>query len=161
MSGRLRWTFEADFPASKVPQSFVKVTRDLPNQTFTTVWTYLGDSKSDERLMKPLWDALIPAFQNVPKEGVPEDKTLLDYININMLGTISLVTWSSKGDILEETEAKGCWPTLINFGDLDFYGSEITIEVTWKFETATVKCHVGDSVSTFYYPQQKEDSEDE
>lgn len=135
MSGRLRWTFAADFPAAKVPPRYVRVSYDLGKKTFTTKFWYNADSKSEEEEMKPVWDILASLY-----EFMPDSKTS---IKPEAMGDITVVTYSitpfissPKLEVIQEIKFYECWASSINFGDLDYSSnSEIEIEIAWKFDT--------------------------
>lgn len=124
-STKCRWTFSADFPSEKLPETFVKVSPN-PSISPATQKQQITTTFCDFEETKPLW-ALFQSTVNVDSTG-----------NIGLIeeGTIVLTMYSGIGNKLEQYRLLKCIPLYVNFGEL-YYGSsdDCSVEVTWQYET--------------------------
>ena len=144
MSDRIRWIFEADFPAGKISKNYVKSMQKKNNELTTAFLnTDINEQTEEEKeWQKNLYKVIASIYDFAGDSGVMGRKEGYE----DQLGTITLQGWHyglpegfefgfSEKNRIEKWTFTGAWPVSINFGYLDYNtSSEFTYEVTWKYD---------------------------
>jgi len=86
-----------------------------------------------DQAMQPLYDWLATVYDFTDPVQLNQGHMATDYA-----GTAILRLWDGCGAIIETWTMGDCWPTAINFGDLDYSSSEeATIELTLRYSEVT------------------------
>lgn len=155
---KFRWTFEIDTPnKQKVPIHYVKVANrpsleiEESEINFLNATTWIpGKAKwqplsvtyvdVQNKEMKPLYDWILSLYDfNSNTELFCTEKA-------GWNATAILKMYDGCGNPLEQWSLSNCWPTSVNFGDLDYSSSEeATIELSLRYSSVLYVNHCGET----------------
>lgn len=146
---KFRWTFAVERQNGRVPASFVKMAARPNIQieeteiNFLNAKTYIPGKGTWEQITvtyydvaviggrgnEELWSWLASVYNFLDNEALTQSSVRRCYG-----GTGICTLYDGCGNELEEWRLFDCWPTSINFGELDYSSSEeVTIEVQLRY----------------------------
>lgn len=146
---KFRWTFAVERQNGRVPASFVKMAARPNIQieeteiNFLNAKTYIPGKGTWEQITvtyydvavqggggnEQLWSWLASVYNFINNEALTQSSVRRCYG-----GTGICTLYDGCGNELEEWRLFDCWPTTVNFGELDYSSSEeVTIEVQLRY----------------------------